>query len=83
MANNQAQDRYNPPGTTGDDWEEHKFEALNNGELFWLDTKPQWSDEKMAYVNEAYRKAGDREAVNTTNQILLDVLSNITVYVKI
>ena len=83
MANNQAQDRYNPPGTSGSDWEEYKFEALNTGELFWLDKVPQWSDEKNGYVNEAYRKVGDREAVNTTNQILLDVLSNITVYVKI
>ena len=83
MPNNQAQDRYNPPGTKGDDWEKEKFSDINNGTLFWLNTTPQWDDRANGYVNEAYSKLDDKQALNTANQIVLDVLSNIDVYTKI
>ena len=76
MPNNQAQDRYDPPAVTGDDWEEHKYEDLPDGSIFWLNTtrKPD---------NDAFRKLNDKQAMNTKNQIVLDVLSNINIFVKI
>ena len=76
MANNQAQDRYDPPAITGDDWEEQKYLDLSNGTIFWLNTEKNME-------NEAYRKLDDNQAMNTKNQIVLDVLSNINVFVKI
>ena len=83
MANNPAQDRYDPPNSVETDWEKSKFMDLSDGSLFWLSDKPEWNDSRKDHVNEAYRKLDDKQALNTTNQIILDVLSNIDVYVKI
>ena len=83
MSNNPAQDRYNPPSVFETDWEKQKFMDLGNGTIFWLSDKPEWNDEVKDYVNEAYRKLDDKQALNTSNQIILDVLSNIDVYTKI
>jgi|TARA_B100000214_G_C23955942_1_gene622842 hypothetical protein len=76
MANNQAQDRYNPQGVMADDWESHKFFDLPDGEIFFL--KNEKNND-----NHAYRKINDKQALNTRMQTTHDVLSNITVYTKI
>ena len=76
MANNQAQDRYNPQGVSEDDWEPAKYADLSEGAIFWLNTERNDS-------NEAYRKLDEGSCMNTKNQIKLDVLSNIDVFVKI
>lgn len=83
MTNNPAQDRYNPPSVAGIDWEEVKYYDMGNGTLFWLSDKPEWNDDAKAYTNEAYRKLDDKQALNTKNQVILDVLSNINVFTKI
>ena len=59
--NNQANDRYNPPGTAQPDFEEYNFEDLEQGELFWLNTEK--SDN-----NHAHRKLSDTEALNVKAQ---------------
>ena len=38
--NNQAEDRYNPPGNLSQDFEEYKFGELEMNELFWQTNKP-------------------------------------------
>ena len=83
MANNPAQDRYDPPSVNDTDWEKTRYSDIGNGTLFWLSDKPEWNDNVKDYVNEAYRKLDDKQALNTANQIILDVLSNIEIYTKI
>jgi hypothetical protein len=38
--NNQANDRYNPPGNLSDDFEKFKFNELEIDELFWQSNVP-------------------------------------------
>ena len=38
--NNQANDRYNPPGNLSDDFQEFIFSELEDNELFWQTNKP-------------------------------------------
>jgi hypothetical protein len=38
--NDQANDRYYPPGNLSDDFEEFKFGELEMNELFWQTNKP-------------------------------------------
>ena len=52
--NNQAQDRYNAPGTTTPDFEKYTFEDLEQGELFWLNTDPD------GMKNVVHRKVGNQ-----------------------
>ena len=76
MANNQAQDRYNPQGVSDEDWETHKYFDLPNGEIFFLEMIRNTN-------NHAYRKHSDKEALNTKMQTVHEVLSNIDVYTKL
>ena len=39
-SNNQVNDRYNPPGNLSHDFEEFKFDELENNELFWQTNVP-------------------------------------------
>ena len=57
MANNPAQDRYNPPSNRDSDWELINFSELNVGELIWLSNVR--SDD-----NHSYRKTSEHEAMN-------------------
>ena len=57
MANNPAQDRYNPPSNLESDWELTNFSELNIGELIWLSNVR--SDD-----NHSYRKTSENEAMN-------------------
>ena len=38
--NNQAKDRYNPPGNLSEDFEKFKFSDLELNELFWQTNQP-------------------------------------------
>ena len=76
MSNKPAQDRYKPLSTTTDDWEEHKYYDLGDGEIFFM--KSIRSVDK-----HAYRKISDKEAQNTKMQTYHDVLSDIIVYTKL
>ena len=38
--NNQANDRYNPPGNLSEDFEKFKFEDLELDDLFWQTNQP-------------------------------------------
>ena len=55
MSNNQAQDRYNPPGTTEIDFESFRFGELEVNELFWL-------TENQSAQNVVHRKINQNEA---------------------
>ena len=38
--NNQANDRYNPPGNLSEDFEKYRFSELEMDELFWQTNQP-------------------------------------------
>ena len=54
MANNQAGDMYDPPGIGQNDFDQHRFDDIEDDDLFWL--KQQNSDN-----NAAYRKMNDTQ----------------------
>ena len=76
MAINQASDRYNPQGTTDQDWETHKYYDMPDGEIFFMERSRNVN-------NNAYRKTNDKEALNTKMQTVHEVLSDIVVYTKL
>ena len=38
--NNQAEDRYNPPGNLSQDFEKFRFSELEDNQLFWQTNQP-------------------------------------------
>ena len=72
MANNPANDRYNPPSASQPDFEPAKFNDLPTGEIFYLEER-----------GDPYRKVSDDEAVNTRHQTTHEVLSNIDIFTRI
>tara|TARA_R100001082_G_C4254322_1_gene112824 strand:- start:107 stop:337 length:231 start_codon:yes stop_codon:yes gene_type:complete len=76
MSVNQAQDRYNPQGTTEEDWEMHKYQDMPDGEIFFMEMNRNEN-------NHAYRKVSNTEALNTKMQTVHEVLSNMDVYTKL
>mgnify|MGYP000099691599 FL=1 len=72
MANDHAQDRYDPP-KVGSEYEEDKFSEINPGELFRLFAS---NDAKM------YRKSSDNFAFDIKEQVEIQFDSNEKVYVK-
>ncbi len=76
MAINQAKDRYNPQGVSEEDWEQHKYFDLPDGEIFYMEATRNVN-------NHAYRKHSDKQALNTKMQTVHEVLSNIDVYTKL
>ena len=73
MANNQAEDRYNPPATNVPDFEEMRFDEIDGDDLFWLQSIN--SDN-----NPAYRKLNDYQAYNTKTTIVQNFEYNAVVY---
>ena len=63
MANNQAQDRYSPPGSSTRDYETWRFDDIPVNSLFWTSTVagPQ---------NLAYRKVSETEGLHVKTQQL-------------
>ena len=72
MANDHAQDRYDPP-KVGSEYEEDKFSEINPGELFRLFAK---DNAKM------YRKSNDNFAFDIKEQVEIQFDFNEKVYVK-
>ena len=64
MANNPANDRYNPPGIGQNDFDEVRFDEIEDEDLFWL-------NQSAGPDNPPYRKLGDKGmAANTRTGIV-------------
>ena len=63
MANNQAGDMYNPAGIGQNEFDQHRFDDIEDEDLFWLNQ--QNSDN-----NAAYRKMNDTQGYNTKTGIV-------------
>ena len=72
MANDPAQDRYNPP-PIGSEFDEDKFSEINPGELFRL---------SPVNADKIYRKSDDNFAFDLKERIEIQFNSNDKVYVK-
>jgi len=75
MANNQAQDRYNPPSTTHQDYEKFSFGELEVNELFWL-------NESTTVGNVVHRKIDQTQAMQLKSRKLVSFDSRLKVYQK-
>ena len=73
--NDQANDRYNPPGNLSDDFEEFKFSELEMNELFWQTNIPG--------DNIPWRKTNETQALNIKAQTTHKFQSNTVVWQKI
>tara|TARA_Y100001937_G_C7118948_1_gene331579 strand:+ start:439 stop:678 length:240 start_codon:yes stop_codon:yes gene_type:complete len=58
MANNQANDRYNPPGNLSTDYESFRWSEIPIGTLFW-----RYNDDRAN--NYAFRKLTDGNTENS------------------
>ena len=76
MSNNQANDRYNPPGTAQPDFEEYSFEDLEQGELFWLNKNPD------GMKNVVHRKVGN-QGLHLKEQKTVFIQAKTKVYQKV
>ena len=73
--NDQANDRYNPPGNLSHDFEEFKFSELESNELFWQTNKPG--------NNIPWRKVSQTQGLNIKAQTTHNVNPNTLVWQKI
>ena len=71
--NNQADDRYNPPKISNDDFEEIRFSEVELEDLFWL-TNVSGKD------NPPYRKIDEGSGGNTRTRVDENFELNDTVY---
>jgi hypothetical protein len=67
---------FNPPQVGGvEDYERERYDALNNGEIFWLSTD-------RTEDNHALRKLDDNEALDTKTQGVVTIKYNQVVFYK-
>ena len=71
--NNQAEDRYNPPEISIDDFEEIRFSEVEVEDLFWLTSV-------SGNGNPPYRKIDESSGGNTKTRLDEDFQSNDIVY---
>ena len=71
--NNQAEDRYNPPGINDDDFEQVRFSEIELEDLFWLKNI-------SGNNNPPYRKIDESSGGNTKTRLSEDFKSNDIVY---
>lgn len=64
MANNPSEDMYNPPGIGQNDFDEFRFDDIEQDDLFWL--KSTNGD------NPSYRKMNDTQGYNVQTGIVQD-----------
>ena len=64
MANNHTEDMYDPPGIGQNDFDEFRFDDIEQDDLFWL--KSSNGD------NPSYRKMNDTQGYNVTTGIVED-----------
>jgi len=70
--NNHAEDAYNPPGMSNDDFDQTRFSDIEIDDLFWL--KDGGND------NPPFRKIDEKEAGNTWTRLSFEFNSNDVVY---
>ena len=75
MSNNQAQDRYNPPGTSKIDFERFNFGELEVNELFWL-------SENQNEQNVVHRKINQNQAQQLKTREVISFKPNLKVFQK-
>ena len=75
MSTNQAQDRYNPPGTSEIDFERFSFGELEVNELFWL-------SESSSGENVVHRKVNQNEAQQLKTREIISFKPNLKVFQK-
>ena len=79
MANNQANDRYNPPSVNDPDFESFRLSEIPIGQLFW-----RYNDDRS--VNHAFRKLTDDvndNVLNTKSQQVITIPVSDIIYQKI
>ena len=59
MSNNQADDRYNPPGIGQNDFDEMRFDEIEVDDLFWMNTS-------AGQDNAPYRRLDEKGMVANT-----------------
>jgi|TARA_Y100000356_G_C11071062_1_gene188989 hypothetical protein len=75
MANDQVNDRYNPPGIGMNDFEPMRFDEIEDEDIFWL-------NEQVGDDNPAYRKLNETQAYNTKTGIVEDFVYNSNVFMR-
>ncbi len=73
--NNQANDRYNPPGSLSVDFEEFEFGELEDNELFWQTNRPEESN--------PWRKVSQTQGMNLKTQTTHNFQPKTKVFQKI
>ena len=73
--NNQANDRYNPPGSLSVDFEEFEFGELEDNELFWQTNRPE--------VSNPWRKVSQTQGMNLKTQATHNFQPRTKVFQKI
>ncbi len=73
MANNPADDRYNPPGIGQNDFDSVRFDEIEEEDLFWLN---QRNDDS----NPPFRKMNDKQGHNTRDGIVHNFTYNQVVF---
>ena len=76
MSNNQANDRYNPPGTSNLDWDERYFTDVDVGEVIWMNKSPNQEE------NCSHRKLDENTVGNLCTRTMYQVDGNTKVYIK-
>ena len=75
MPNDPANDRYNPPGTSANDFNTEKFSDIPEHDLFWLNTNRT--------NNQVYRKTTSTHAMNLKTRELVPFERMVKVFQKI
>ena len=75
MANNPVDDRYNPPGIGQNDFDEVRFDEIEEEDLFWL-------NQSTGDNNPPYRKMNDTQGYNTKTGIVEDFAFNASVFMR-
>ena len=73
MANNPVDDRYNPPGIGQNDFDQVRFDEIEDEDLFWL-------NQSTGDNNPPYRKMNNKQAHNTRDGIVYDFEYNKIVF---
>jgi hypothetical protein len=73
--NDPANDRYNPPGTSSQDFEKFRFSELENNELFWQSNE--------VGDNIPWRKINQTQGLNIKAQTTHNINKNTLVWQKI
>jgi len=65
MANNPAEDFYDPPGIGKNDFDKFRFDDIDDDDIFWLNNQ-------NGNNNPSYRKINDKQGYNIKTGIVED-----------